>query len=112
MKVLIIIHRNFELWNAPAWFVEKLREEFPQIEFIAQSSKDSLEPLADSEIVLTYSLRPEQFKTAKKLKWIHSPSAAVHQFIFPELVQSDVILTNGRDVHGAVVAEHVIALIY
>ncbi len=31
--------------------------------------------------------------------------------MFPELVHSDVILTNSREVHGPVVAEHVIALI-
>jgi phosphoglycerate dehydrogenase-like enzyme len=31
--------------------------------------------------------------------------------MFPELVQSDVIVTNAREVHGPVVAEHVIALV-
>ncbi len=57
-------------------------------------------------------LRPEQFRAARTLRWIHSPAAAVHQFLFPELVNSDVILTNARDVHGPVVAEHVMALIF
>ena len=32
--------------------------------------------------------------------------------MFPELVNSDVILTNAREVHGPVVAEHVMALIF
>jgi phosphoglycerate dehydrogenase-like enzyme len=32
--------------------------------------------------------------------------------MFPELVNSEVILTNARDVHGPVVAEHVMALIF
>ncbi len=32
--------------------------------------------------------------------------------MFPELVHSDVVLTNAREVHGPVVAEHVIALIF
>jgi phosphoglycerate dehydrogenase-like enzyme len=32
--------------------------------------------------------------------------------MFPELVNSDVVLTNAREVHGPVVAEHVIALIF
>ena len=36
----------------------------------------------------------------------------MHQFTFPELIQSDVVLTNGREVHAPVVAEHVIALIF
>jgi phosphoglycerate dehydrogenase-like enzyme len=32
--------------------------------------------------------------------------------MFPELVNSDVLITNSRDVHAPVVAEHVIALIF
>ena len=58
------------------------------------------------------SLRPEQFLAARELRWIHSQAAAVHQFLFPELVNSDVILTNARDVHGPVVAEQVIAMMF
>src|SRR5205807_10192471 len=58
-----------------------------------------------------FSLRAEQFRSAQKLRWMHAPTAAVHQLLFPELVSSDVVLTNAREVHGPVVAEHVIALI-
>ena len=32
--------------------------------------------------------------------------------MFPELTNSDIVLTNAREVHGPVVAEHVIALIF
>jgi phosphoglycerate dehydrogenase-like enzyme len=68
--------------------------------------------IVDAEIAVTWSVRPEQIKTAKKLRWIHSPAAAVHQLIFPEIVDSDIVLTNARDVHGPVVAEHVMAMIF
>lgn len=68
--------------------------------------------LRDAEIIFTISLRPEQFAVCRRLRWIHAPSAAVHQFMFPELVGSDVMLTNSTEVHGPVVAEHVIALIF
>jgi len=101
------------MWKAPAWFSERLRKEFPQLEVVHLSSYDDLESdLRDAEIVIAWSLRPEQFKIANKLRWIHSPAAAVHQLIFPELVNSDVILTNSSQVHGPVVAEHVIALLF
>ena len=36
----------------------------------------------------------------------------MHQFLFAELVNSNVTLTNSREVHGPVVAEHVMALIF
>ena len=113
MKLLIVLHHRFELWNAPAWFADKLRAEFPQVEVVHLDSYEGVEDqLRDTEIAITWSLRPEQFKAASKLRWIHSPAAAVHQLIFPELVASDVVLTNAREVHGPVVAEHVIALIF
>src|SRR5262249_2464313 len=46
-----------------------------------------------------------------KLKWIHSPAAAVHQFMFPELVNSSVMITNASSVHGPVVAEHALTVL-
>jgi phosphoglycerate dehydrogenase-like enzyme len=113
VKILIILHHRFDLWNAPQWFSERLLQDFPQLEVVHLSSYENLENhLSDAEIVIAWSLRPEQFKAASKLRWIHSPAAAVHQLIFPELVNSDVILTNSSQVHGPVVAEHVIALLF
>jgi phosphoglycerate dehydrogenase-like enzyme len=110
---LIVLHHRFNLWTAPAWFSEKLRAAFPQVNVVHLSSYEGMEAeLRDAEILIAWSLRPEQFKAAEKLRWLHSPAAAVHQLIFPELVTSDVILTNARDVHGPVVAEHVIAQIF
>jgi phosphoglycerate dehydrogenase-like enzyme len=113
MKLLIALHHRFELWNAPAWFTERLRKDFAQIEIVHLDSYDGVEEqLKDAEIAIAWSLRPEQFAVARKLCWIHSPAAAVHQLIFPELVESDVILTNAREVHGPVVAEHVMGLMF
>ena len=113
MKLLILVHHRFELWNVPAWFTERLRKAFPELEIVHLSSYESVEEhLRDAEIVFTISLRPEQFLAARKLRWVHAPTAAVHQLLFPELVNSDVILTNSTEVHGPVVAEHVIALIF
>jgi phosphoglycerate dehydrogenase-like enzyme len=113
MKLLIVVHHRFDLWNVPVWFLDKLRTEFAQIEIVHQSNYEGIEEhLRESEILFAFSLRPEQFSFTQKLRWIHAPTAAVHQLLFPQLVGSDVILTNAREVHGPVVAEHVIALIF
>jgi phosphoglycerate dehydrogenase-like enzyme len=113
MKVLIVVHHRFELWNVPAQFRERLTQEFPQAQITFRDNYDGIEQeLREAEILFTISLRPEQFAAAHRLRWIHAPTAAVHQFLFPELVSSDVVLTNSREVHGPVVAEHVMALIF
>jgi phosphoglycerate dehydrogenase-like enzyme len=113
MKLLIVVHHRFDLWNVPGWFPVKLQSEFPQIEILHKPNYDDVEEcLRDSEIIFSFSLRPEQFRLAQNLRWVHAPTAAVHQLLFPELVKSQVILTNAHEVHGPVVAEHVIALIF
>ena len=113
MKVLMVVHHRFDLWQLPPWFVERLREEFPDIEVSHHNSYEGIEPeLREAEVVFTISLRPEQFSVARNLHWIHAPTAAVHQLLFPALINSPVVVTNSREVHGPVVAEHVIALIF
>src|SRR5260370_25319673 len=113
MKLLIVGYHRFDLWNAPTWFAERLRKDFPRIEIVHLASYEGVEEqLRDSEVVFTISLRPEQFALAKKLRWIHAPAAAVHQLLIPEVVNSDVVVTNAREVHRPVVAEHVIALVF
>jgi len=112
-KLLIFVKHPFELWTAPQWFSERLRAEFPQLQIVhLPDYKRVDEEIVDAEIVVSWSIRPEQIKSAKKLRWIHSTATAVHQLMFPELVDSDIVLTNAREVHGPVVAEHVIALIF
>jgi phosphoglycerate dehydrogenase-like enzyme len=113
MKLLIFVHHPFDQWNAPAWFPKRLQQDFPQVNVVhLPDYKRVDEEILDTEVAITWSVRPAQIAAAKKLRWIHSPAAAVHQLIFPELVNSDIILTNAREVHGPVVAEHVMALIF
>lgn len=113
MKLLIVLRHAFELWNPPHWFVERLRRDFPQLDIVHLKDYRGVEEhIRDAEIAIAWSLRPEQIRSARNLRWVHSPAAAVHQLMFPELVESGIVLTNARDVHGPVVAEHVIALIF
>ncbi|MGC2247437.1 MAG: D-2-hydroxyacid dehydrogenase [Terriglobales bacterium] len=113
LKLLIAVHHPFDQWNAPDWFSERLRADFPQLTVVHLPDYKRLDAeIPNADILIAWSIRPEQIKAATKLRWIHSPAAAVHQLMFPELIESDVVLTNARDVHGPVVAEHVIALIF
>jgi phosphoglycerate dehydrogenase-like enzyme len=113
MKLLIFVHHPFDQWNAPAWFPERLRREFPEVNVVHLPDYKSVDTeIADAEIAVSWSVRPAQIIAAKRLRWIHSPAAAVNQLMFSELIQSEIVLTNAREVHGPVVAEHVIALIF
>lgn len=112
MKILICHHHRFELWCAPPWIGKRLAEDYPGITVVQLPSYDRFsQEIPDTDVLIGWSIQPAQFATASKLKWIHSPAAAVHQLMFPELIKSDVIVTNSGDVHGPVVAEHALALV-
>lgn len=113
MKILIILHHRFDLWQAPPWFAERLRQDFPGLEVVHLSDYDRVnDEIADADIVIGWSLRGEQIKAARKLRWIHSTATAVHALMSAELRAGNVVLTNARDVHGPVVAEHAMALVF
>lgn len=113
MKLIVVINHRVQMWEAPVWFDQRMRQDFPQVEIVRfLTRQDDPAEFKDANVIFSSSLTVEQFTSAKKLRWVHSPSAAIHQFLFPELIRSNVTLTNGRYVHGGVVAEHVIALIF
>ena len=112
MKILICHHHRFELWCAPPWIAQRLERDFPGFSVVHLPNYDRLsEEIPDTDILIGWAIKPEQLVTARKLKWIHSPAAAVHQLMFPALINSSVVLTNSGDVHGPVVAEHGIAVL-
>ena len=49
---------------------------------------------------------------ADSLRWIHVPAAGVDKLMFPELVASDVVLTNARGIFDRPMAEHVLAAMF
>lgn len=111
MKILIVHYHRFELWHAPAWLRERLQKTFPDFQFVQLQNYDRApEEILDADVFVGWSLRPEQFVAAKNLRWIHSPAAAVHQLMYPELIKSSVVVTNSTGVHGPVVAEHAVAM--
>ncbi|HLX85200.1 MAG TPA: D-2-hydroxyacid dehydrogenase [Terriglobales bacterium] len=113
MKLLICVHHPFDQWNAPAWFSDRLRSEFRELEIVHLPDNQRIDDeIVDSDVLMAWSIRPERIAAARKLRWIHSPAAAVNQLMFPEIVDSEIVVTNAREVHGPVVAEHVIALIF
>jgi len=113
MKVLIVLKHRFALWTAPAWFAETLSAEFPDVQFVDRKNYDTIDTdIKDVDVVVSWSLKPEQLVHAKKLRWIHSTAAAIHQLMIPEIVNSNIVVTNARSVHGPVVAEHVLALMF
>jgi phosphoglycerate dehydrogenase-like enzyme len=112
-KIAILLHDAFEMWRPPAWFLDRLRTEFSEVEVAYSSSKrHDDEALRNADVMIGWSLSAEQMRAAANLRWIYSITAAVDQFLFPELLRSDISICNAARVHGPVVAEHAMAMVF
>ncbi len=111
-KIAILLHDEFEMWRPPPWFLEKLRTDFAPVEVKYSGTKrDDEQALDGADVMIGWSLPPEHLRAVKSLRWIYSITAAIDQFLYPELISSEVALTNAGRVHGPVVAEHAIAML-
>ena len=110
MKILVAIYGN-PAWTIPANYAEALGERFPELT-VAYAPDDAAlgREIVDTDIGFLGRLKPELFATARRLRWIHSPAAGVGGLLYPQMVQSPVILTNSRGIHAVGIAEHVIGV--
>jgi phosphoglycerate dehydrogenase-like enzyme len=74
-------------------------------------SEELLANAAGTEIYLGSGVPRDFFLAARPtLKWIHTGSAGVGAALFPELVASDVVLTNSAGIHAPPMAETVLGI--
>ena len=64
--------------------------------------------ISECEIVFGH-ISPDQLRSAKNLKWLHTQSAGVDYYLRPEMGLSEsVMLTNSAGMHGISIAEHML----
>src|SRR5688572_8103633 len=49
------------------------------------------------------------FLEARQLRWVHSAAAGVGSALYPEMMSSDILLSNSAGVHAIPIAEYVVA---
>jgi phosphoglycerate dehydrogenase-like enzyme len=80
----------------------------------AESAPALAEAIAAADAVFAWrsvrELLPEVWPKAAHLRWIQSASDGVDWLLFPELVESDVAVTNARGVFDQPIAEYVVGL--
>jgi len=111
VRVLEWIRSPIGMWNLPRELVSKLVADVPHATVVSPATREEADArLPEADVVLGFAVRPENFARAHRLRWIHSTSAGVTGMLFPELVASDVTVTNGRGLHAEAMAEHALAM--
>lgn len=72
---------------------------------------DARTQIEDAEIYYGGSISLETLKAAKNLKWMQCGRAGMDNFFYPELRQSNFILTNVRGIYSDVISDHVFAFV-
>ncbi len=104
MKILI----NTEITSEHLQQIEAVSEQLHIIE--AQNSAEALRNIGDTDVVFG-GFNRTLFENAKQLKWVQVLSAGVDGLLFPEFVQSDVVLTSAKGFVGPHLADQAWALI-
>jgi phosphoglycerate dehydrogenase-like enzyme len=92
--------------------VTDMMEQFPNLEFVSVKDMEEMaEKVSNCDAVIGWVNR-EIVLAAKNLRWIQSPSAGVEGFVrIPELVRSDISLTNCKIIMGPEIADHAFAML-
>ena len=113
MTVLVSIHSGFRMWTIPAESVDWLRAQFPDHRFLhARNDQEGLQLIAEADAAFSGYVHPAELQVARRLRWIHTPSAGVGHMLYPDMVASPVIMTNSRGLSAETIAEHVLALVF
>jgi phosphoglycerate dehydrogenase-like enzyme len=56
-------------------------------------------------------ITPELLSRAQRLRWIQAPTASMEHYLFPALVEHEVVLTNMRGLFSDCIADHVLGYI-
>lgn len=93
-------------------FLESLEREARVV--IGNKPEDFADAAPEATVLFNWSsareLNRAVFLMAPKLEWVHSRNAGLDNFLFPELVDSDVVLTNGSGVFSASLGEFALAM--
>ncbi len=106
MKVILAV----DLGDA---FVQDLRNSFPEVDFRpAYTIEEQLREAAEAEVQFGL-MSGEVFRAAKKLRWFHFVGIGFDVILqgAPELVESDVVMTNARETHVIAMADHALAMV-
>jgi phosphoglycerate dehydrogenase-like enzyme len=102
--------------NLPPEMVAELAKTAPNVKIVPARGAELAKEIVDADAMVGVRLTPDLLRQAKQLKWLHISSAGVEPHgnqtgLFPELVESNVVVTNAKNVYGPQIADHAFAFL-
>lgn len=80
---------------------ETIRQEIPTTDALVSADRAVLDEVLDADLI----------SKASNLRWIHATGAGIEHYLIPEVVESSIVLTNGKILQGPGVSDHALALL-
>jgi len=90
---------------------EKIRGYSSNLELKQCSSEKEFGAEMRTAHIIYGDFSPENFAAARQLRWIQYPAAGVEHILWPEVVASQVVLTNMQKMYSPTISETVIGLL-
>ena len=111
-------------WSMPAGSVARVREAMGEewtvrtIEHEIDATGDGppatpepvLEGIGEAEVYFGFGIARDAFREAGRLRWVHSGAAGVGGSLFPEMMESEVRLTNSAGIYAEPMADQALAM--
>lgn len=90
--------------------IREISDEITLLKATTGSEKGGFLP--EVEVCLGY-INESDLKQATRLKWVHSTSAGVENYLYPAMKQrEDVLISNAKGCYGPAIAEHTFGLLF
>jgi len=104
-KIKILVNRRLR-----EDLIQRIKNISDKIEIVkVDSREEALKAIRDVDILFG-KIDRELFLAAKNLKWVQVSSAGVDAYLFPELVGSQVLLTNASGIHRTPISEMIMLM--
>ncbi|WP_089945806.1 D-2-hydroxyacid dehydrogenase [Candidatus Entotheonella palauensis] len=104
---LVIVPPNTQ----PDW-PEKIRAAVPDCEVLMFDHSDAAMAAIEDADAAYGTLSPELLRRAKRLRWLQAPAAAPPVgYYYKELIESDVVVTNQREIYNDHIGAHIMAFL-
>ena len=96
-------------WRPPDF--ETIAQGVPEADLILATERDELlAELADADAAFVAGFDAELLAAGQRLRWVHAGSGGVESYLFPELIESPVVLTCMKGTFDIPGAEHALAV--
>ena len=91
--------------------IKQITSQGKNVELILPKSADEMnKALAEVDVVFG-ALNAEMFARAKNLRWLQATEASMDKLLFPELIKSNIVITNMARMFAPAISENAIGML-